>query len=52
LSWHLFKPFEVYKDNIYIKQRHQAGVTFILSRQELGDDQYNEVYSILEEKIG
>jgi len=52
LSWHLFKPFEAYKDNIYIKQRHQAGVTFILSRQELGDDQYNEVYSILEEKIG
>ena len=52
LSWHLFKPFEAYKDNIYIKLRHQAGVTFILSKQELGDDQYHEVYTILEEKIG
>lgn len=52
LSWHLLKPFEAYKDNIYIKQKRQAGVTFMLSKQELGEDQYHEVYTILEEKIG
>jgi hypothetical protein len=53
LSWHLLKPFEAYKDNIYIKQKNQVNsVTLILSRQELGDDQYHEVYTILEEKTG
>jgi hypothetical protein len=52
LSWHLFKPFESFKDHIYIKLKGQNMVMFNLSRQELGDDGYSELYVILEEKIG
>lgn len=52
LSWQLFKPFEAYKDNIYIKQKETGSVVFHLSRQELGDNDYDEVYALLEKKIG
>lgn len=51
-SWHLFKPFEAYKGTIYIKLKDQPMAMFNLSRQELGDEEYDELYAILEEKIG
>jgi hypothetical protein len=52
LSWQLFKPFEAYKDNIYIKAKDTGAIVFHLSRQELGDSDYQEVYALLENKIG
>lgn len=52
LSWSLFKPFEAYKDNIYIKAKDTGAIVFHLSRQELGDSDYQEVYALLENKIG
>ncbi|WP_184548602.1 hypothetical protein [Mucilaginibacter sp. FT3.2] len=52
LSWHLLKPFEAYKDVIYIKLKGSDSIAISLSRQELGDHDYTELYAILEEKIG
>jgi hypothetical protein len=52
LKWHLFKPFEAYKQTIYLKLKDQSAVIFSLNQQELGETGYNELYKILEEKIG
>jgi hypothetical protein len=52
LAWHLFKPFEAYKGTIYIKLKSQENVSFHLSLAALGDQDYDEVYGLLEQKIG
>jgi hypothetical protein len=52
LSWQLFKPFEAYKDNIYIKLKDTGSIAFHLSRQEVGYFDYDEIYTLLTEKVG
>lgn len=50
LSWHLLKPFEAYKDVIYIKLKQGGSIVFCLSRRELGDNEYDELYALLVQK--
>lgn len=51
LKWHTFKGIVIFKDNILLAQKYNNNIAFILSRLELGDLEYQEVYNVLSEKI-
>lgn len=52
LSWHLFKPHVVSGDNILLILKDQTAITFIFNKKELGDNEYNELRNIVNNKIG
>ena len=50
LDWSLFTDFEIINDNIFIKTK-DVNHTYIVSKSELGDNEFNNVIEFLELKI-
>jgi hypothetical protein len=51
LSWSLFNPFLTFKDSIILTLKDQGSIMFTLSKQEIGDKNYQEIQTLLKEKI-
>ena len=51
LNWSLFNPYIIFKETILLIAKDNGGITFTLSRKELGETDYQEVCNILNEKI-
>ena len=52
LNWSIFNPYIIFKDTILLSAKDIEGVMFSISRKELGDEDYQEVSNILNDKIG
>lgn len=51
LSWRLFRSFCVYKQYLIIFLRDNGLAIFTIAKHELGDDDFNDVYEILKNRI-
>jgi hypothetical protein len=51
LSWSLFNPFLTFKDSMILTLKDQGSIMFTLSKQEIGDKNYQEIQTLLKEKI-
>lgn len=51
-NWSIFNPYIVFRDTILLSAKDIEGVMFSLSKKELGEVDYQEVCSILYDKIG
>jgi len=49
-NWSLLKPVTTIKDNIVITIKDPAYLAFTISRMNVGDDKYNELYVFLTQK--
>ncbi|HEY9197561.1 MAG TPA: hypothetical protein VIM77_14900 [Mucilaginibacter sp.] len=49
-NWSLLKPVTAIKDNIVIAIKDPAYLAFTISRRDIGDDEYNELYQFLTQK--
>jgi len=52
LNWSLFNPYLIFKDTIFLISKDTEAIQFTFSRDEMSDENYNEICIILEEKIG
>jgi hypothetical protein len=51
MKWHTFSKVVTFKDNILLIAKYSNNALFTFSRLELGDEEYQEVYDILTERI-
>jgi hypothetical protein len=52
LNWSIFNPYLIFKDTILLSAKDTEGVMLSLSKKELGETDYQDVCSILNNKIG
>jgi hypothetical protein len=52
LNWSLFNPYLTYKNTILLTEIDTKGIIFSISKSEVGDENYQELCTILADKIG
>jgi hypothetical protein len=52
LNWSLFNPYLIYRDTILLTEIDTKGIFFNISKSEVGDENYQELCAILNDKIG
>jgi hypothetical protein len=52
LNWSMFNPYLTYKDTILLTEIDTKGIIFSISKSEIGDENYNELCAILDDKVG
>jgi hypothetical protein len=51
-NWSVFNPYTLQNDNVIMRGKDTDGVLFSFSKKDLSDEDYREILSILNNKIG